>query len=106
VCDSAPARRYDQSQTRYTERSSTAPTAAGLPGAGDDRESEHEERIREERAQERRLRNDHLVRVEREEDDRDLGDVPERRLKDAGRRRPDPLAERLGREGDRPGETR
>ena len=43
---------------------------------------------------------------EREQHDRDLRNVPERRLQDARRSGPDALAERLGRERDRPCEPR
>ncbi len=53
---------------------------------GDDREPEHEQRVREERAEHGRRRDDDLARGEREEDDEELGQVAERRLEHARRR--------------------
>ena len=72
--------------------------------ARDDREAEHEQRVREQRAEDRRLRDDDLAGREREEDDEELGQVPERRLQHAGRRRAEAGADGLRREADHPGE--
>ena len=52
--------------------------------AGDDRQAEDEQRVREQRAEDRRLCDDDLAGREREEDDEELGQVPERRLQHAG----------------------
>ena len=76
----------------------------GGPGARDDREPEDEQRVREQRAEDRRLRDDDLAGREREEDDEELRQVAERRLEHAGDGRAEPRADRLGRDADEPGE--
>ncbi len=67
-------------------------------------EPEHEQRVREDRADDRGLRDHDLARREREDDDEELGQVTERRLEDPGHRRTEPLPDLLGRERDEPGE--
>ena len=52
------------------------------------------------------VRDDDLAGREREQDDEELGQVAERRLEHAGDRRPEPLADRLGRDRDRPRRAR
>ena len=74
----------------------------GLAGARDDREAEHEERVREQRAEDRRLGDDDLAGGEREENDEELGKVAERRLEHARHRRPEVSADRLGRRSRSP----
>ena len=54
--------------------------------AGDDRQAEHQQRVREQRAEDRGLRDDDLAGGQREEDDEELGQVPERRLENARQR--------------------
>ena len=71
---------------------------------GDDREAEHEQRVREERAEHGGRRDDDLARGEREQDDEELGQVAERRLEHARRRRSVTGADRLGRGADDVGE--
>ena len=53
---------------------------AGTSRAGDDHEPEDEQRIDEDRAKDRRLGNDLLAGVEREDNDEELGKVPKRCL--------------------------
>ena len=76
----------------------------GVARPADDREAEHEQRVREDRADDRRLRDDDLAGREREDDDEELGQVAERRLEHAGGGRPEALADLLGRERDDPRE--
>ena len=76
-----------------------------LAGARDDREAEYEERVREQRAEDRRLGDDDLAGGEREEDDEQLGKVAERGLEHARHSRPEMSAHRLGPDSDRPGEA-
>ena len=71
---------------------------------GDDHQPEHEQRVGEDRADQRGLRDDELAGAEREEDDEELGQVAERRLQEAGDRRPEPQPDLLGRERHHPGE--
>ena len=52
------------------------------------------------------LGDDELSGREREENDEELRQVPERRLQDAGQRRAEPLTDRLRRERDDPGDAR
>ena len=79
----------------------------GAPRAGDDREPEHEERVREQRAENRRLRDDDLACAQREDHDEELRQVAERRLQHAGRRpgrsarRPSPCRHRPSTRGAR-----
>ena len=70
---------------------------ARVPAARDDRQPEHEQRVREQRAEHGRRRDDDLARREREEDDEELGQVAERRLENARGRRAEARADRLGR---------
>ena len=74
----------------------------GRGRADDDREPEHEQRVREQRAEDRELRHDELAGAEREEDDEELRQVAERRLQHAGDGGAEPGADRLGRDPDRP----
>ena len=77
---------------------------ARSPRACDDRESQDEQRIGEERAEDRRLRDDDLAGGEGEEDDEELGEVAERGLEDAGDGGAEAGTDRLGRDADQPGE--
>ena len=52
--------------------------------ADHDHEAEHEQRVGEDRADDRRLRDDELALLQREDDDEQLGQVAERRLQHAG----------------------
>ena len=76
-----------------------------MAGARDDRETEYEECVREQRAEDRRLGNDDLACGEREEDDEQLRKVAERGLEHARHCRPEMSAHRLGPDSDRPGEA-
>ena len=78
----------------------------GRPGAGDERQSEHEQSVREQRAEDGGLGDHELTCRNREEHDEELREVPERRLEEPGGRRAEALPDRLGREGDDPGEAR
>ena len=73
-------------------------------GAGDDRKAEHEQPVREQRAHDRRPRHDELAGREGEEDDEELGQVPEGGLQCSGDRRSEALADRLRCDRDRPRE--
>ena len=68
--------------------------------ADDDHEAEHEQRVGEDRADDRELRDDDLARRQREDHDEELGQVAQRRLEHAGDRGPEVLADLLGRERD------
>ena len=72
--------------------------------SGDDREAEHEQRVREQRAEDRGLGDHRLTGGEGEEDDEELGEVAERRLEDARDRGAEAGADRLGTDPDHPGE--
>ena len=74
-------------------------------GSGDDREAEHEQPVREQRAHDRRPGDDELAGREREQHDEELGQVPERGLQGSRDRGAEPLADGLGRNRDRPGES-
>ena len=50
-------------------------------------EPEHEQRVREQGAEDGELRHDELARRQREDDDEELGQVAEGRLQHAGDRR-------------------
>ncbi len=78
----------------------TPPSAELAPDR--DREPEHEQCVREQRAEDRELRHDELAGAEREDDDEELRQVAERRLEHAGDGRPELGADRLGRDPDRP----
>ena len=67
-----------------------------------DREPEHEQRVREQRAEDRELRHDELAGAEREDHDEELRQVAERRLQHAGHRGAEPGAHRLGRDARSP----
>ena len=75
-------------------------------GADDDHEAEHEQRVGEDRADDRRLRDHQLALFEREDHDEQLGQVAERRLHHAGDARPEALAELLGGERHDPRQPR
>ena len=77
----------------------------GGAGAGDDREAEDEQAVREERTEDRGASDDELAGREREKDDEELGKVAERRLQRPGHRRTEALANGLGRDRDRPRKT-
>ena len=66
--------------------------------ADDDHEAEHEQRVGEDRADDRRLRDDELALLQREDHDEQLRQVAERRLQHPGDAGPEALAELLGRE--------
>ena len=68
--------------------------------ADDDHHAEHEQRVREQRADDRRLRDDGLALAQREDDDEQLGQVAERRLHHPGDGRARTLAHLLGGETD------
>ena len=69
----------------------------------DDAEEEHEQRVREDRADDRGLSDHELAGRERKEHDEELGQVPECRLHDPGHGRAEALADLLGRERGQPG---
>ena len=73
--------------------------------AGDDHEAEDEQAVREERTEDRGARDDDLAGREREKDDEELRKVAERRLQRPSHRRPEALANGLGRDRDRPRKT-
>ena len=70
----------------------------------EERDPEHEDAVREDRADERRLHDRHEALVEREEGDEELGQVAERRLDDPAAPGAEPGAELLGRVADDPRE--
>ena len=74
--------------------------------ARDEHQSEHEQRVDQDRAEDRRLGDHQLTGVQREDDDEELGQVAERRLQQAGRRRPEPLSHLLGRDRHDPRRAR
>ena len=80
-------------------------TPSGAARARNDRQPEHEERVRQQRADDGRLRDHELARGNREQDDEELRQVPERRLQDARHSRAEPLSDRLGGDRDHPGEA-
>ena len=97
------AREQHQGRVVLGQAGVEAHHAVGAPArAGEDHEAEHEQRIGEDRADDRRLRDDDLAGGEREHDDEELGQVAERRLQHPGDGRPEALADLLGREGDDP----
>ena len=59
-------------------------------------EAEDEQRVGQQRADDRRLGDDDLAGAQREDDDEQLGQVAERRLQHAGDRRAEPLADLFG----------
>jgi hypothetical protein len=71
-----------------------------LPAARDDGEPEHEQCVGEQGPQHRCRRDDNFTRRKREEHDEELGQVAERRLKDAGGGGAEARADRLGRYTD------
>ena len=73
--------------------------------AGDDRETEDEQRVGEQRTENGRLCDDDLTCGQREQDDEELGQVAERRLQDTGCRRPEAGGDGLGADADDPGEA-
>ena len=85
----------DQPRARRVEPLHTVPEAAR-----DDRDPEHEDAVREHRADERGLDDVDEAVVEREQADEELGEVAERRLDRAGRAGAEPRAELLGRRAD------
>ena len=67
-----------------------------VPRADHDHRAEHEQRVGEQRADDRRLRHHGLARLQREDHDEQLGQVAERRLQQPGHRRAELLADLLG----------
>ena len=88
--------------SRFLKR--MTPSGAGAR-PGDDREPQDEQRVREQRADDRRLRHDELAGGEGEEDDEELGQVAERRLERSGHGRPEAHTDGLRRDGDHPGQA-
>jgi hypothetical protein len=76
------------------------------PRAGDDHEPEHEQRVGEQAAEDARLCDHDLPRLEREDDDEQLRQVAERRLQHAGQAGTDVVAEGVGAERDEPRQPR
>ena len=66
-----------------------------------EREAEHEQRVAEDRADERRRDDLDEARLEREDREEQLGQVAERRLDDAGRGRAQAMGQPLGGLADR-----
>jgi hypothetical protein len=75
-----------------------------IPRADDDYEAEHEQRVGEDRSDDRRLGDDELALFQSEDHDKQLRQVAERRLQHPGHARTEALAELLGRERDHPRE--
>ncbi len=78
---------------------------AVVPAAGEEGEAEDEERVREDRADERGLDDSDEPGLEREDGDEELGQVADRRLDDAGRGRGQVIAELVGRFADQVGDA-
>ena len=74
------------------------------PAAGHEGEAEDEERVDEDRADQRGLHQGDEPGPEREDADEELGQVADRRLDDAGRRRAEVVAEVVGRLADQVGD--
>jgi len=70
--------------------------------ADNDHEAEHEQRVGEDRADDRRLRDNQLALLQREDHDEQLGQVAERRLQHACDRRAEAVAKLLGGERHHP----
>ena len=68
--------------------------------------AEHEQRVGEQAAEDARLRDHDLARLEREDDDEQLRQVAERRLQHAGQPWADVVAQRVGAERDEPRQAR
>ena len=60
-----------------------------LQAAGEEGEAQHEQAVAQDRADQRRLREDHEALLQGEDRDEQLGQVAQRRLEDAGRARPE-----------------
>ena len=86
---------------RLEKRISAVGRAAG---ADHDHEAEHEQRVGEDRADDRGLGDDQLALLQGEDHDEQLGQVAERRLQHPRDGRAEVLAQLLGRERDDPGE--
>ncbi len=71
----------------------------------DDHQPEHEQRVGEDRADDRRLGDDQLALLQREDHHEQLGQVAERGLHHPGHPGAEALAQLLGGEGDDPGEA-
>ena len=82
-----------------------APAEAHRPvgrraGADDDHQAEHEQRVGEDRADDRGLGDHHLAGAQGEDDHEELGQVAQRRLQQARRGRAEALADLLGGQRD------
>ena len=77
---------------------------AVLQPADDERDTEHEHAVREDRTDQRRLDDLDEPLVQREQRDEELRQVAERRLDDAGAAGTEPRAQLLGRGADQAGE--
>ena len=71
-----------------------------LAGAHDDHEAQDEQRVGEDRADDRRLCDHHLAGAQGEDDDEELGQVAQGRLQQARRRWAEALADLLGGQRD------
>ena len=89
-------RRREHAQRRDHPRAQRVESLRPVSDAADEkREAEHEHAVRDDRADERRLHDADQAVAQREQRDEQLGQVPERRLDDAGDRRAEPAAELL-----------
>ena len=73
--------------------------------AGDQHGAENEQRVDEDRSEDRGLRDRRVLGLQGEDDDEELGQVADRRLQRAGDRRPEAHADLLGGERDDPGQA-
>ena len=73
---------------------------AVLEPADDEAEPEHQKEVREDRTDQRRLDDGDQSRLEGEQRNEQLRQVPQRRLQDAGRARTEPVSELLDRAAD------
>ena len=97
--------REHQQHRHRADRLSVEPLRAVAQAAEEEGEPEHEQRVGEDRADERRLHHDDEPRLQAEDRDEELGQVAQRRLEDAGRARAEAVAELIRALADEAGQA-
>ena len=97
--------REHQERGDHPRRAALEAQDAVPPAAGDEGEAEDEERVAEDRADQRGLHHGDEPGPEREDADEELGQVADRRLDDAGRGGAEVVAELVGRLADQVGDA-